>query len=227
MYSGALCFLDTIEQIFFSIVKICYIFIYLEENNNYVLIFEMIKAGEKIIEDEHREVNLSYDDLFLCMYPALCTFADKFIQNRSASEDVVQDVFMKLWECFDNFNSEIAVKAFLYRSVRHTCINYIKHEKVKKRYVKDPANDLEIDQIFFSKLIENETHRVINEALNELPEKCKKIFILSLNGLKNREIAEDLDLSINTIKTQKLIAQKKLREKLQTLVKVIMFSMWV
>lgn len=187
----------------------------------------MISLVDTKMEGIESKENLSYDDCFVRMYPGLCVFAEKFVGDCAIAEDLVQNVFMTLWECFNDFDSQVVVKAYLYRSVRNSCLNHIKHENVKSRFIKEQFNAADFDQCFFREMIHVETHRILQEALDELPDQCRKIFLLSTNGLKNREIAEDLHLSVNTVKNQKRIAQDKLRSKLDSILPILSFIFWV
>ncbi len=166
----------------------------------------------------------NYEKLFHEFYAPLCAFAQNYIADRSATEDLVQEVFVNLWNQHENLENIQSVKAFLYTSVRNKCLNYLKHLKVKDKYAKVAENDMESEVFFFDHVIEEETHRLIYNAIRELPPKCRDILLLSINGLKNHEIAEELHISLNTVKTQKSIAYRQLRIKLKEL---MMFSPFV
>ena len=156
-----------------------------------------------------------FEKLFNSFYPALCTFASNIVINESVAEDFVQEIFIKLWEKFDNFNDINAIKSFLYTSVKNKCINHLDHEKVIQKHEEHKRIESKNQESFSNHIIEEETHRMIYEAINELPVNCKKILMHSINGLKNAEVAEELNISINTVKTQKKIAYKQLKIKLK------------
>lgn len=157
----------------------------------------------------------SYNWYFEQLYAGLCFFAEGFVKNKDIGEDLVQDAFVKLWEKFNDFHSPDAVKAFLYRSIRNAAINYLKHIEVEQKHLNTNLQELRSEQFFLHQVIEKETHRLIYSAIDELPERCREILLLSINGNKNQEIAEKLNISPNTVKTQKAIAYKELRLKLQ------------
>lgn len=136
------------------------------------------------------------------------------------AEDIVQDAFVYIWENESNFNDEISTKVFLYRTVKNKCLNYNKHLSVKNAFADNQAMDQFEENLFDKNYIQEETIRLIYEAIESLPENCKNIIDLSLKGLKNEDIAEALKLSVNTIKTHKKTAYKILRIKLQDILPV-------
>ncbi|MFC2138375.1 RNA polymerase sigma-70 factor [Bacteroidota bacterium] len=167
--------------------------------------------------------------LFNSFYPALCSFASSFNLKTEQAEDIVQEVFITLWDKIEDFNNENAIKSFLYTSVKNKCINYLEHKKVIQKHADHAKNNSFNTSNFDDQIIEEETHRLIYHAINELPASCKNILLLSINGLKNSEIAEDLNLSINTVKTQKKIAYKQLKIKLKDVyfISVILFNQFI
>ena len=162
-----------------------------------------------------------YKNCFDLYYPSLCLFASKIVLDYSIAEDLVQEVFIKLWEKFENFNNEYAIKSFLYTSVKNRCLNHIEHNKVIKKHEdiiqQTSSNDFEIN----NNIIEEETHRLIYNAINELPNQCKNVLLLSIHGLKNIEIAEELHISVNTVKTQKKLAYKQLKINLKDIYPIL------
>lgn len=168
--------------------------------------------------------NYSFEQCFDQMYAALCTFANKFSEDENVSEDIVQDIFIKLWQNFNSFDSVVAIKVFLYQSVRNACLNYLEHLQVKDKYRKHQLSKIESEKYFLDELIEIETHRIIHQAILQLPQKCRQIMILNMEGLTNPEIADYLKISVNTVKTQKAIAYNHLRKKLKT---VYMLASWI
>jgi len=161
--------------------------------------------------------NEAFEEIFSSFYPALCNFANNFVYDVQVSEDFVQEVFISLWDYKKNFDDLLSLKSFLYKSVRNKCLNFIKHQKIVSNHIDASLKDMENDAFYFDHIIEEETHRLIYDAINELPPGCRKILLLSINGLSNPEIAEDLNISVNTVKTQKAIAYKQLRVKLKEL----------
>ena len=130
---------------------------------------------------------------------------------------MVQEVFIALWNNHKNLNRILSIRSFLYASVKNKCLNELKHIKVIDKYAASEMQDKEDVAFFTDNVIEEETHRQIYNAINELPSGCKEIVLLSIKGFKNSEIADRLNVSINTIKSQKNIAYRQLRFKLKYL----------
>lgn len=172
-------------------------------------------------------VSLSFNALFGELYSSLCLFSERFLVSTVHSEDLVQEVFLKLWDKFEDFDSVTALKAYLYQSTRNSCLNHIRHEKVKRKYESERVHEVQEQSFFLQQVVEEESSRIIAQSIEELPTQCQNILQLSINGLKNQEIAEDLGISINSVKTQKNIAYKKLRHKLQHVFDIIFHIMYM
>jgi RNA polymerase sigma-70 factor (family 1) len=155
----------------------------------------------------------AYRSLFIKLYPVMCLFSKKIIHDYDDAEDIVQEVFIELWNQRQSFESIEQIKAFLYLSIKNRGLNFLKHLKVKEKYAGTTIADS--GQFFDEHILEAEVIQNIYNAINDLSEKRKQIIILSMQGLKNNEIANDIQVSINTVKLQKKIAYKQLREKLK------------
>lgn len=154
-----------------------------------------------------------YKVLFDTYYSPLCNFAYKYLSDYDACKDVVQEVFIKVWNKQINFYSETSQKSYLYTAVKNKALDVIKSKGYASR---DPLSEAELsvlqsDSYFAREVVLEESSRLIQEAVNSLPFKCKQIINLSLNGYKNDEISKELSISINTVKAQKRIAYGKLR----------------
>jgi RNA polymerase sigma-70 factor (ECF subfamily) len=143
-----------------------------------------------------------YEVIFRSYYERLCHYANMWLKDMDASEEVVQNTFVKLWEKRDSIQVESSIKSYLYRAVYNASINEIKHQKVKDNYAnmhynQEPSSELHSQ----SELKELETR--IDKALKSLPEQCRLIFQMSrYQELKYREIADILNISIKTVENQ-------------------------
>jgi len=156
----------------------------------------------------------AYQKLFDRLYPILCLFAIKFIKDKNEAEDIVQEVFIELWKQREKFNNINQIKGFLYKSIKNKCLNNIKHEKIKLEY----SNEIlitETEEYFEEQLIKTEVIVHIQKSVKTLPKQRKDIILMNMQGLKNNEIAEELNISVNTVKLQKKIAYKQLRKTLK------------
>ncbi len=154
-----------------------------------------------------------FKSLFDKLYIPLSLFASKYIDDLEVSKDIVQDVFVKIWEDEITFLNENTTKSYLYTSVKNRCLDYLKSRQYKSTdsFSIGEMEKLETEAFFLREVVILETSNIIQNAINTLPKKCAKIIDLSLNDFTNAEIARELAISINTVKTQKKIAYKRLK----------------
>ena len=166
----------------------------------------MIKKANQLSAKE-------YKALFNTYYTPLCLFSNKYMNNLDLSKDVVQDVFINVWKKKVVLRSEAEIKSFLYTAVKNKSLDYLKskYQKTKSPHTLDDIKKMEKENFFYKEVVVTEASEILEKAINTLPVKCKKIIQLSLNGLSNKQIAEELSISLNTIKTQKRIAYTRLR----------------
>ncbi len=172
-------------------------------------------AQDKLLFDDER----MFEFIFKAYFPRLMAFSLKFIPDRSAAEDIIQEVFLKVWL---KRNEILAgtFQSYLFTLVRNACLDHIKHQKIVNNHYagsKDAAKD-EVPYYadFFSdpfhQTVFNEIQKEIDTVLQSLPEQTRRIFCLSrFEGMKNSEIAKMLDLSIRTIEKHNKQALEKLK----------------
>ena len=174
-----------------------------EEENN---LFEEIKNNNE----------KAFEKLFHKYYGHLCLYASRILQDNISAEEIVQDFFVKLWEKRFQLSIETSVKNYLFRSVKNMCLNLIQHNKTKLRYAQSILSEASNNQSLENHFIEIDLAEKIEASIQSLPEKRRIIFRLSRkDGLKYREIAKKLNISIKTVETQMGLAIKTLREKLK------------
>ena len=156
---------------------------------------------------------VQYKSLFDTLYAPLCAFANKYLLDLEISKDIVQEVFIKIWEDKISYPNENAVKSFLYTLVKNKSLDYLKSRqyKITDHYPSAEIEKLETEAFFLSEVLFIETATIVENAIRTLPEKCARIIRLGIQEYTNAEIADELDISINTVKTQKKIAYQKLR----------------
>ena len=154
-----------------------------------------------------------YKSLFDKLYVSLCLFSNKYIDDLETSKDIVQDVFIKIWEQKIEFKNKDGIKSYLYTSVKNKSLDYLKskHYKSTSHFSIKEIENLETESFFLREVVILETSKIIEDAINTLPYKCAQIIRMSIKELTNAEIAKELCLSINTIKAQKRIAYKRLK----------------
>ena len=160
--------------------------------------------------------------IFKEYYGSLCYFASRFLKDEEVIEDLVQDVFITLLEKKMFFQSEIHLKNFLYLSIRNSCLNYIRSMRSKDWYIASLAYE-EWAENFEESIILTEIYRELAAAVEKLPEECRKVFQLCyFQGLDNESAAQELGLSVNTVKAQKARGKKILRENLKDILPLLM-----
>ncbi len=170
------------------------------------ILFEKIKKGDE----------KAFERLFRTYYSHLCLFAENYVQNQAEAEEIVQDIFVKIWEKRDEIEIKSSLKNYLIRSTKNQCLNFIKHNKIKEKHAKTMLSEKESASTGRDNFIEIDLMEKIEESINSLPKKRQEVFRLSREeGLKYREIAEKLGVSIKTVETHMGLAIKTLREQLK------------
>ena len=148
-------------------------------------------------------------------YAALYTSALKFVKSEAVAQDIVQEIIIRYWENQEKYNTIESIENFLFVSVKNEALNYLRGiERENNRYARLENPESEEPQIF-NLFIEEETNQMLLTAIGQLPEKSARIIRLALSGLENKEISRLLDVSVNTVKTLKYSAIRKLREHFQ------------
>lgn len=167
----------------------------------------------------------SFEALFKANFKRLFAYALTLLRDDSHAEEIVQNVFYKIWEKKGKIEIQTSLTAYLYRTVYNDCLNYLKHKKVKAAYAlhtswtkKDESDNAT------SKIQLSELHEKLNTALAELPEQCRTIFQMSrFEELKYVEIAARLGISAKTVENQMGKALRVLRIKLADYLPILIF----
>lgn len=163
---------------------------------------------------------LNFDSIFRRYHSSLLLYALKFVSSESIALDLLQDVFMLILEKKKLNLDEEHLKAYLFNAVRNTCFNYLKHEKIEQKYQERQMwvlTELELKHYENGEksLIEKENLSKIYEEINSLSDIHREIIELSrFEGLKNKEIAERLNIPVRTVETRLFRALSALKEKL-------------
>ncbi|RKD99778.1 RNA polymerase sigma-70 factor [Marinifilum flexuosum] len=168
------------------------------------LLLRQLSQGNRVV----------FKKIFEEYYRPLCGFSRKFIADAEICDDLVQESFLALWNKRSELESYKAIKSYLYSSVRNACLNYLRHESVKQKS-EEEIKTLSSDWYSENSIVEEEVHTQIYEAIKELSPQARKVIVMTMNGLTNPEMAEELGVSINTIKTQKQRGYTFLRDKLK------------
>ncbi|MDO6432319.1 RNA polymerase sigma-70 factor [Flavitalea sp. BT771] len=165
-----------------------------------------------------------FERVFKHYFKSLYRYALTILQDHDQAEDIVQNVFYKLWDKIGSLHFSDSLAAYLYRAVHNESLNHLKHKKVRRTYqtyitqsTKDQAESAH-RKVTFSEL-----ERRLQTAINELPEQCRTIFQMSrFEELRYLDIAAQLGISVKTVENQMGKALKQLRIKLVDYLPLIM-----
>lgn len=165
------------------------------------------RKADKLFDQVRTGDQSAFELLFSIYFARLNDFAKNVVRDGMISQDIVQEVFVKVWETREEIEN-INLEAFLFRLVRNRCIDYIKHLKVVNNRMQKIQIISKYEELYRIDFIGNEPYVLIEEELKikiektilSLPERCREVFILSrMDGLKNREIAEKLGINIKNV----------------------------
>jgi len=186
-----------------------------------------MNKNETILTEEN------YSKIYAIYFPKLVRFSQTYILSKEDAENIVQDIFVYLWEHPMLIESASNINALLFTIVKNRCIDYLRKRTIKQTQ-KSSLTDLQKKELQFNlyslqafdenNLSNEEIGTIINKAIDSLPKRCREIFILSrLQGLHHKEISYRLNISTNTIEGQIAIALKKLRKELKQFVPLFIF----
>lgn len=171
---------------------------------------------QPLSNSDYLNTKAGFEKLFHAHYQNLCTYAFYYLKDQAAAEEEVQDIFFNLWKKRAQLEITGSIKSYLYSATRNRCFNFIKHLEVRDNYKKHNAVIRKVqEQEMGSSLEAKELQLRIEAAVDQLPEKRKEIFMMSrYEGLKYREIADQLNISVKTVEHQMVKALAFLREQL-------------
>ena len=173
-----------------------------------------------------------FQRVFEQFYANLCYFAERLIGDKEEAEDIVLELFTKLWQRKEHFDTIANIKAFLYISTRNTCLNFLHYRQRKTDTQKELQylSDTELPVTFDFELINAEVMQEIHRQVEALPKQCGEIFrLVFFHGLSTAEIAERLGITTKTVLNQKLKAISLIRAELlkRKLFMVALFFSWM
>lgn len=165
-----------------------------------IALLELVRQGDKT----------AFKSLFDTYFTPLCRFMYLYVHDKTSVEEQALDIFIFIWENKETFKIHTSLKSYLYQSARNKCLNYLRRQK-ETLSLEQIENEI-IDTDIMS-LETDELYKLIEEAIDSLPFKCKQIFQLSRNEhLTNNEIAHHLNLSVKTVEGQITKALKKINK---------------
>ncbi len=179
-----------------------------------ILLIQEIKIADKT----------AFKELYYKYFAALHTYAIKFVNSPEIAEEIVNDLFTAIWNKKLEIDITTSLKSYLYTAIRNRCISKLRQKKVHFQRIDNEDEYFDESKIILpvsqenglSSLIANEMEDKLMLAIDKLPNRCKEIFMMSrFKGLKQKEIAKEMNLSINTVEKQISRALQKLRDELK------------
>ena len=193
----------------------------------------MERTEELIIQQLMEGNEKAYRVLYEKHYAILCYIANQYVKDDFLAETIVNDVIFHLWEIRSNLQITTSLRSYLVKSVRNRCLDYLKSQLSQKEKITGEVGIFQLpfvqyinhDDYPLGKLLEKELEEQIMNAVNRLPNECRKVFWLSrFEGRKNEEIASELDISINTVKYHIKHALALLHSDLQKYLVILFFT---
>lgn len=173
---------------------------------------------KNLVEELRKGDKQAFENIYWMYREPVFALAQRYLKDQQLAEDAVQDVFSKLWLNREGLDSEKCIKAFLFTVLKNHVLNMIKKRKrrILRQFdyaeINTKNSNSADDELIFS-----DTEKIINEGLNKLPEKKQLVFNMKkMRGYSNKEIAEQLGISIHTVKSQFYKANKFLRKFVET-----------
>ena len=190
------------------------------------------KMEEKLsISDFERR----FKEIYLSYFKGMVRFAREYIPRKDDCENIVHDAFAEMWEAKGNYlHRDNNLLSLIFTTIKNKCIDFLRHQIVVREAESLIQEEYRLEMqlnLFSLELFDKELFKygydlneLINKAIDTLPEKCKQIFVMNkIEGKKQKDIALELEISINTIETQMAIAYKKLRESLKQFLPLLLF----
>ncbi len=178
----------------------------------------MTSSDDRLLFQKIRNGDIkAFQSLFETFYASLCHYAVRFLNDDDHAREVVQIIFVRLWEKRQSLDISVSLRRYLFRSVHNQCINMLQQEKARKNYASKFADTCQ-EEDEDPDIVPPGGMLKLEEAISSLPRKRREIFRLSREkGMKYREIAELMNISVKTVEAQMGLALKTLREKLRNL----------
>jgi RNA polymerase sigma-70 factor (ECF subfamily) len=176
----------------------------------------MISDNEIIKRIRQGDVQ-QFESLFRSSYVSLVRYAKSFVRDHDTAEEIVQDLFFRLWDERNKVTIETSLNGYLFRAVHNRCLHLLEHRKVIEKHEREIIQEQKGSTENVSELVQyNELQSAVARILERLPERCGKIFCMNrFEGLKYNEIAEKLAVSVKTVEADMGKAIKEFRKALK------------
>jgi RNA polymerase sigma-70 factor (ECF subfamily) len=161
-----------------------------------------------------------YERFFRSCYRRLCIYAEHIIGNSMEAEEIVCNLFVRIWEKREQLPVRTSMESYIVSAVHHEAVNYLKHAEVEERYREKVQYQLKYLDLLnpegadtpLTDMLEKEMNELIDKAVQTLPQQCREVFVLHMmDGLSYEEVAVKLNVTVNTVRTQITRGMKKMR----------------
>jgi len=174
-----------------------------------------------------------FEEVYLSFYSRMKRFVQQYVIREEDAENIVQDIFFELWEKQLEFTSFVNLNGFLFMMLKNRCIDFLRRrtleqhaiDEIQSEYIRTLKLKFEsLDALDNKFLNETDIDTIIQNAIESLPERCREIFVMNkIEGKKQKLIAQELNISVNTVESQMAIAYKKLKEALKDYTLLFLF----
>jgi RNA polymerase sigma-70 factor (ECF subfamily) len=169
----------------------------------------MNSLSNAIIELLNQKQEAAFEVMFNLYYPRLVWFAKEYVPYQDA-KSLVQDAFITFWEKNPSVSNESQLQSYIYTIVKNNCLMFLRHEKIKKSFADETEMKMQnqvylsaLEQLDTSEMAFQEIDAIIKKTLGELPPRCREVFLLSrMEGKKNHEVAQELNISTKAVEAQ-------------------------
>lgn len=171
-------------------------------------LFDCIKEKKCFMSDSR-----NFDDFFRAFLNPCTAFIERMMGSKAEAEDLAQDVFLRVWEHWGEFETEENAKAFLYTTARNVCVDRMRRRQAEGHYVARCLKEgSEEEPAFLEEVMRQETWRLLHDAIAKLPGQTRQVIQLGMEGHTNEKVGELMGVSVNTVKTLKKNAYAALRD---------------
>ena len=172
-----------------------------------------------------KDVRNNFDKIYVLYYSSMFRFAKEYVLFDEDAENIVQDVFLLLWEKREVLDIQISLVSYLFALVKNKSLDYLRHKVIADEYKQELSAKLTaLELLNYSFTSDEEIEQILMTAINKLPERCRQVFLKSrIEGKRNREIANELNLTVSTVENQMTIALRKLRVELKDYLPLLLF----
>lgn len=160
--------------------------------------------------------NIWFKSFYLSYFKAISDFCYAYLKDMENARDVAQEAFYLLWKNQKNEFSEKEKLSFLYTTARNKCFDFLRRDPLDRKRIEVLQNEIHTETFFLDEITRSETYCLLREAIEKLPPRSREVALLVLQGASVQEVADELHISVNSVKTLKKMIYEKLRKSLRS-----------